>query len=120
MKRTHCCQCGAPRVPSRAPVQSFSRHDILTMENYREIAHPPGVYNEQSPQLMATFSLYRNGGTNEDTHLCDGCIVVGLKHLRERIDADLNVFKANGVASTRTDAIGGKWSPRTWKSRLFK
>lgn len=97
MKSTHCCQCGTPRVPSRARVESHFRHDILSMSDHRQITHPPGVYNEQSPQLIAHFSLYRNGGSNEDTHICDACIVVGLKHLRQRIEADLQAFEANGI-----------------------
>lgn len=87
MKNTHCCQCGAPRKVTQAPVANLSRHDILVMKDFRTInSNPaPGVMNEMSPQLFASFSMYRNGGTDSNTHICDECFVVGLKHIQCRV-----------------------------------
>jgi hypothetical protein len=33
--------------------------------------------------------VYRNGGTNEHTHLCDRCLRLGLRTLRAQIDIQL-------------------------------
>lgn len=95
MRNTHCCQCGAVRKPTHAPIASFRCDEILEIRKYRPInSHPaPGVHNEESPQLIAQFSLYRNGGSDQGTHICDDCFVVGLKFLRERIESDLRALE---------------------------
>ena len=49
---------------------------------------------EKSPQLIASVSIWRNGGTGADTHMCDDCIIVGLKVAKRFVDkslADLGV-----------------------------
>jgi hypothetical protein len=34
-------------------------------------------------------NIYRNGGTNEDCHLCDDCLRVGLRAIKAEVDAAL-------------------------------
>lgn len=84
----HCCLCGEPRRPTQAPVPSFSNDlEIVTIGDYRPLK--AGRW-EQSPQLLVNVSMWRNGGTaTGETHICDACIVVGLKRAREFIEKAL-------------------------------
>jgi len=45
---------------------------------------------EQSPQLVVSVMLYRNGGTAPGlTHICDGCVLVGLQHAKQFVDSSI-------------------------------
>lgn len=83
-----CCLCGEPRRPTQKPVESFSNNlQIVIIKKYRELK--PGRW-EISPQLLVNVSMWRNGGTAPgETHICDGCIVVGLRTAKEFVDASL-------------------------------
>lgn len=89
----HCCCCGEPRKPTQAPVQSFGNNsEIVTVRDFRELK--PGRW-EDSPQLLVGVSIYRNGGTDPGrTHICDGCIVVGLRHAKRFVDSSLAALGA--------------------------
>ena len=78
----HCCCCGEPRRPTQQPVEGFGNDcEIVTMKDHRPMK--PGRW-EDSPQLLVSVSIWRNGGTAPgQTHICDGCIVVGLKRAKE-------------------------------------
>lgn len=79
-----CCLCGEPRKPTQAPVQSFGNNQrIIQMDQHRPMQD--GRW-EQSPQLLVSVSMWRNGGTNQHTHMCDGCILVGLKEAKYFVD----------------------------------
>lgn len=94
MKNTHCCQCGAIRKPTQQPVESFGDNDVIVMERHRQIT--PVSCNEISPQLIANFGVWRNGGTDFGrTHICDACIVVGLKNIKARVDAAIEQLSAS-------------------------
>ena len=84
----HCCCCGEPRRPTQKPVESFGNDiEIVHMRDYRTMK--PGRW-EDSPQLLVSVGMWRNGGTAPgETHLCDGCIVVGLKRAKEFIEKSL-------------------------------
>lgn len=80
-----CCLCGQPRKPTQKPVGEFGNNlEIVRMREYRELKD--GRW-EQSPQMLVSVSLRRNGGTDYgNTHICDGCIVVGLKVAKRFVD----------------------------------
>lgn len=86
-----CCLCGEPRRPTQKPVESFGNNcELVTMGKHRELKE--GRW-EVSPQLCVTVSMYRNGGTDYgNTHICDGCIVVGLKRAKEFVDQALTAL----------------------------
>jgi hypothetical protein len=89
MDRTkNCCLCGEVRRPTQAPVESFSNKlQCITIGKHRELRD--GRW-EQSPQLLVNVSMWRNGGTDPgNTHICDGCIVVGLKAAKLFVDESL-------------------------------
>jgi hypothetical protein len=48
----------------------------------------PGRW-EESPQLLVSVSMWRNGGTNTQTHMCDDCVLVGLEHAKQFVDQSI-------------------------------
>lgn len=87
-RNAHCCLCGEPRRPTQAPVESFGNNvECLSIKDHRELKE--GRW-ETSPQLLVNVSMWRNGGTAVgQTHICDGCIVVGLKAAKRFVDESL-------------------------------
>ena len=51
--------------------------------------------------LIVNAAVWRNGGCAEDTHLCDDCLRVGLRHIKLKVDACLEVIEAD----TDKDAV---------------
>lgn len=84
----HCCLCGELRRPTQQPVSGFSNScKSVTIGDHRPLQD--GRW-EISPQLVVSVSMWRNGGTAPgQTHICDGCIVVGLHEAKRFVDASL-------------------------------
>lgn len=82
MNPNYCATCGQPRgiAPQR---QSYSDLQVIEVRDHLDLR--PGRA-EESPQLLASVSVWRNGGVGEQTHLCDRCLRLSLRLLRERID----------------------------------
>ena len=90
----HCGLCGAPRRPTQKPVGSFGNGtECLRMREHREIPQGPGQI-EISPQLLLNVSMWRNGGGLAGEHICDDCIVVGLKAAKRFVDNALQALRA--------------------------
>src|SRR3954470_15802518 len=87
-RSAHCCLCGEPRRPTQAPVGSFGNNmPIITIGDHRELK--PGRW-EESPQLLVSVNMWRNGGTAPgQTHMCDGCILVGLESAKQFVDESI-------------------------------
>lgn len=80
-RNLHCCLCGEPRRMTQQPVESFGNNEIITIKEHRPLKE--GRW-EASPQMIVNVGLWRNGGTAVgDTHICDACIVVGLKAAKQ-------------------------------------
>lgn len=87
-RSVNCCLCGAPRRPTQQPVASFGNNiECITIGDHRELK--PGRW-ELSPQLLVSVNMWRNGGTSAETHMCDDCIVVGLKAAKAFVDGALS------------------------------
>lgn len=87
-RSAHCCLCGAPRRVTQAPVNSFGNNvETISMVEHRPLE--AGRW-EDRPQLCVSVSIWRNGGTNAQTHMCDDCIVVGLQAAKRFVDGALN------------------------------
>ena len=84
-RSAHCCLCGAPRRPTQKPIGSFGNNiECITIGDHRELRD--GRW-EASPQLLVSVSMWRNGGTAPGkTHMCDACIVIGLKAAKRFVD----------------------------------
>jgi hypothetical protein len=87
-RSANCCLCGAPRRPTQKPVDGFGNDcRIVQMDQHRPMQD--GRW-EQSPQLLVSVSMWRNGGTSPgQTHICDDCILVGLRHAKEFVDQSI-------------------------------
>jgi hypothetical protein len=87
-RSAHCCLCGEVRRPTQAPVEGFSNDSrIIQMAEHREMKE--GRW-EVSPQMIVSVMLYRNGGTAPgQTHICDGCILIGLQQAKKFVDESI-------------------------------
>lgn len=87
----HCCLCGEPRRPTQKPVEGFGNNvECISMRDHRPLQE--GLW-ESNPQLLVSVSMWRNGGTDRgNTHICDGCIVVGLQTAKLFVDESLHAF----------------------------
>lgn len=94
----HCCLCGEPRKPTQRPVESFGNDcRIVQIKDHRSLKD--GRW-EESPQLIVSVSMWRNGGTAPgQTHICDDCIVVGLQHAKQFVDRSLAALAKTGGAA---------------------
>ena len=92
--RDHCCLCGAPRKPTQQPVGTFGNGtEIVRMDEHRPML--PGRW-EKSPQLLVRVSMWRNGGVAPgDTHMCDDCIVIGLRRAKAFVDSALKALDSS-------------------------
>ncbi len=92
-RNNHCCLCGEVRLPHQPPVEELgNKITTLIMREHRELK--PGRW-EISPQMLVSVGLWRNGGTARgDTHICDGCLVVGLEEARRFVEYELTTRRA--------------------------
>ena len=92
-RSAHCCLCGEPRRPTQSPVSGFHNDcQIVHIGDHRPLRE--GRW-EDKPQLILNVSMWRNGGTDPGkTHICDGCIVVGLRVAKKFVDESLAAFGA--------------------------
>ena len=84
----HCCLCGEPRRPTQKPVDSFGNGvECISIGEHRDLKP---MRWEDHTQLLVSVSMWRNGGTDHgNTHICDGCIVIGLKAAKRFVDGAL-------------------------------
>lgn len=90
-RHNHCCLCGAARRPTQKPVDSFgNKVECIAIGEHRPLLEHRW---ETSPQLLVSVSMWRNGGTSPgETHICDDCIVVGLKAAKRFVDGALDAL----------------------------
>ena len=88
VRNAHCCLCGEARRPTQAPVEGFGNNGrVIQVADHRELKD--GRW-EESPQMIASVLIYRNGGTAPgQTHICDGCILVGLEQVKKFVDESI-------------------------------
>lgn len=86
-RKQFCATCGTKRTPIQQRRESWGWTRIIVVDEHKAVS---GAW-EQSPQLIASAAVYRNGGTSDDCHLCDECLLIGLRALKETIDAALGV-----------------------------
>ena len=91
-RNAHCCLCGQPRRPTQAPMESFGNGcEVIHMADHRQLK--PERW-EVSTSMLVNVSMWRNGGTAPgQTHICDGCVVVGLTAAKRFVDASLAALR---------------------------
>lgn len=77
-----CATCGRERKPLEM------RRDVWRFE---ETPLVPRILDlkpwQMTNDLIVMVSIYRNGGTDEATHLCDDCLRIGLRAIKVTVDA---------------------------------
>jgi len=108
MKNTHCCQCGKPR--GLAPISKGFRLDSIASGIFYpcpagEVVRTPapGVYLEQSPSMIIVAQAYRNGGCNDEVHICTECTTKSVRHIRDLLTIALGEIPTT-TSPTRASA----------------
>lgn len=86
-----CCTCGRPRGLAQ------KRRDWGLQCPTAMIPHTPNPaeHGDQiTNDIICNAGIWRNGGSDGDTHLCDDCLRVGLRVLKLKIDEALEVVEA--------------------------
>lgn len=91
-KSDRCWTCGRPR--GLAQRRASWRLEMPTIWIPRT-GDPSDKPAQAANDLICHVSIYRNGGTNESTHLCDECLRVGLRAIKVRLDALLDRLDAS-------------------------
>lgn len=79
----HCWTCGRPRGLSQQRESWSLRMPTPAIPRTGNPADKPSQgYND----LICQVSVYRNGGTDRGTHLCDDCLRIGVRAIKVRID----------------------------------
>lgn len=83
-----CSCCGAPRRPTQSPVHSFgnSQRSLVSVRDHRAI---DSTNIEQSPSLCVHVGIWRNGGGLPPEHVCDDCILIGLREAKRFVDGSI-------------------------------
>jgi len=88
-----CATCGKKRGPLEQLRQSWGTNCTTVLIPRREdVAGKPW---QQTNDLIVNAAVWRNGGTDETCHLCDDCLRVGLRHIKQVVDAALGVVEAD-------------------------
>lgn len=103
-RNANCCLCGEPRRPTQKPVESFGNGvECISIGDHRELKE--GRW-ESAPQMLVSVSMWRNGGTAPgQTHICDGCVIVGLQAAKIFVDGALASL---APALSQQNHTGGK------------
>jgi hypothetical protein len=90
-KRSQSCStCGKKRGPLEQRRESWGIHDTPDVPRRDDPeARPWQIHND----LITSVSVYRNGGTSGDTHLCDDCLRIGLRDIKLKVDEMLEVVE---------------------------
>lgn len=86
-----CCTCGRPRGLAQ------KRRDWGLQCPTAMIPHTPNPaeHGDQiTNDIICNAGIWRNGGSDGDTHLCDDCLRVGLRVLKLKIAEALEVVEA--------------------------
>lgn len=91
-----CATCGRVRSPITPRRESWGHHQTVLIPRTGDPDNTPW---QMTNDLIVGASIYRNGGTCETSHLCDDCLRIGLRHLKEAVSALLQEFDSDHEAS---------------------
>lgn len=98
-----CATCGKPRGVSSLR-DDWSLHTTVTVPRTGDSNDAPW---QQINDLIVHAGIYRNGGTDETTHLCDACLTIGLTYLKNCVDKLLSSDDASAVSTAKlTERLG--------------
>lgn len=99
----NCATCGKARGPleQRRASWRFDPRPPLVPRPEQPDARPWQCVND----LIVYAGVYRNGGTDEATHLCDDCLRIGLRAIKAEVDAALEVAEAGADKDAEIAAL---------------
>jgi hypothetical protein len=77
---------------------------VLIPQTGNDADKPAQMVND----LIVNAAVWRNGGTNQETHLCDDCLRVGLRHIKLKVDSALEVIEADADKDAELAALTQK------------
>lgn len=99
----NCATCGKKRRPLEARRESWGTR--LPTQLVPWPAVPEGRPCQSVNDLIVGAQVYRNGGTSEDTHLCDDCLRIGLRAIKAAVDEALEVVEAGADKDAEIAAL---------------
>lgn len=116
-RSNYCSCCGALRGLS-ARNQAYNLHDIVPVEPHRPMQRDDGRVFEMSPQLIVHIGVYRNGGgASTDEHICNDCLMVGIRHALEALQKIAPPAPASQPAAPATTTVA---APEDWRELAAK
>jgi hypothetical protein len=83
-----CATCGRERRGLEIQRESWGTHTTALLPRIPGL-HPWQITND----LIVSASIYRNGGTSEECHLCDDCLRIGLRTIKLAVDRTLEAVE---------------------------
>lgn len=87
----HCWTCGRPRGIALQRGSWSLRIGTPLVPRTDNPADKPAQFTND---LICGASIYRNGGTGSDTHLCDDCLRIGLRAMKVQLSKLLDDLDA--------------------------
>lgn len=79
-----CWTCGRPRgLAQQRKSWGLDCRTVIVPRTENSDDKPAQTTND----LICHAGIWRNGGTNHETHLCDDCLRIGLRAMKLKIDA---------------------------------
>ncbi len=90
-QQDRCCTCGRPRgLAQRRQSWGLDCPTVLVPRTGNPEDRPWQITND----LICNAGVWRNGGSNDKTHICDECIRIGLRHIKLKVDELLGTLEA--------------------------
>lgn len=86
-----CCTCGKPRGLA---LQRKSWSLNCPTQYIPHTKNPDEQGDQITNDVIVGAHIYRNGGSGENTHLCDDCLRVGLRMIKLQVDELLGTIEA--------------------------
>lgn len=83
MNADRCWTCGRPRGLSQLRT-SWSLH--MGTPFVPRTPDPADTPAQSINDLICVASIYRNGGTSRETHLCDACLAIGVRAIKVKLE----------------------------------
>jgi hypothetical protein len=87
-----CCTCGRPRgLAQKRPSWGLQCPTAIIPHTPNPAEHGDQITND----IICNAGVWRNGGSDHDTHLCDDCIRIGLRVIKLKVDELLGVMETD-------------------------
>lgn len=87
----HCCTCGRLRgLAQRRGSWGLNCPTVSVPRTGNPEDRPWQIHND----LICNAGVWRNGGSGDDSHICDDCIRIGLRLIKLKVDELLGEIEA--------------------------